>query len=225
MAKKGEKMSEETKRKISESQTGAKNHAFGKKMSEDQRLKISKSLKGKNTWLKGKPLSETQKHNIKISLMGRKFSSETIKKMRLAAIKRNPSSWMTGKQAYLMTDEIRNKISINRKGKASGENNHKWIKDRTKLSSISSQGERRTSIYFNWRKQVWTRDNFKCKIANSDCNGKIEAHHILSWSEHVELRYDINNGITLCHAHHPKKRAEEKRLSPFFMELVSVSND
>ena len=34
-----------------------------------------------------------------------------------------------------------------------------------------------------------------------------------------------NNGITLCFAHHPRKRAEEKRLSPYFMELVSVSKE
>lgn len=61
------------------------------------------------------------------------------------------------------------------------------------------------------------------KINNKDCEGKLEAHHILSWKDYPELRYDINNGITLCHAHHPKKRAEEKRLSPYFMELVSAS--
>jgi len=35
--------------------------------------------------------------------------------------------------------------------------------------------------------------------------------------------FTIKNGITLCHAHHPRKRAEEKRLEPLFKELVSVS--
>lgn len=104
-----------------------------------------------------------------------------------------------------------------------GEKNWRWIEDRTKLSRENKQGERRTSAYFEWRKQVWLRDNFKCKIANPDCNGKIEAHHILGWTEYIELRYEINNGITLCHAHHPRKRAEEKRLIPTFQELVSVS--
>ena len=48
---------------------------------------------------------------------------------------------------------------------------------------------------------------------------------VLSWLKYLELRYNINNGITLCQAHHPKKRAEEKRLIPFFQELVSVSNE
>jgi len=74
-----------------------------------------------------------------------------------------------------------------------------------------------------WRKQIFQRDSFKCKIDNSDCKGQLEAHHILSWREFPELRFDINNGITLCHAHHPRKRAEEKRSIPTFKELVSVS--
>lgn len=100
-----------------------------------------------------------------------------------------------------------------------GVKNPRWIMDRTKL--VKRQ-ERNDSAYKEWRHAVWERDEFHCRIGNSDCNGKIEAHHILGWSEHFELRYEINNGITLCHAHHPKKRAEEKRLAPVFQELVSV---
>jgi len=60
------------------------------------------------------------------------------------------------------------------------------------------------------------RDGWKCKIANADCDGKIEAHHILSWRDYPELRYQPNNGITLCHAHHPRKRVDEAKLLPYF---------
>jgi hypothetical protein len=77
--------------------------------------------------------------------------------------------------------------------------------------------------YKFWRKSVFERDNWKCKISNTDCKGILQAHHILRWVDFPELRFNINNGITLCVAHHPRKRAEEKRLSPYFMELVSVS--
>lgn len=76
-----------------------------------------------------------------------------------------------------------------------------------------------------WSKSVKDRDCWKCKIGNSDCKGQLEAHHILRWSEYPELRYDINNGITLCCFHHPLKKEEEKRLVPTFMELVSVSKE
>ena len=85
------------------------------------------------------------------------------------------------------------------------ENHPRWIKDRTKLAK---RQERNDSAYREWRKSVWARDNFFCQIKNQDCHGKIEAHHILSWSEHPELNYKVNNGITICHAHHPRARAE-----------------
>lgn len=106
------------------------------------------------------------------------------------------------------------------KHKSNGEKSYRYIKDRTLLKK---QNRRNDPAYFEWRKQIWLRDNFKCKIRNQDCDGKIEVHHILGWVSYPELRYEINNGITLCHAHHPRKRAEEKRLIPMFRELVAVS--
>lgn len=102
-----------------------------------------------------------------------------------------------------------------------GERSVHWKKDR---STLAKRQERDDGRYRDWRKSVWLRDNFKCRIASSDCCGRIEAHHILPWRDYPELRYELNNGITLCHAHHPIKRAEEKRLAPIFQELVSVSS-
>lgn len=99
-----------------------------------------------------------------------------------------------------------------------GKNHWKWIEDRSKLKKKELRND---SAYKVWRQQVWLRDNFKCKIANPDCKGRIEAHHILAWKDSIELRYEINNGITLCHFHHPKKRKEEEILSPFFKTLIN----
>lgn len=130
----------------------------------------------------------------------------------------------------------KNKISVKRffenggvpynKGKKlpnmSGSNHWRWIEDRTKLQKYNdSNKDRRSGSYNYWRKQVWLRDNFKCKIANPDCNGRLEAHHILGFTLYPELRYDINNGITLCHFHHPRKKEDEKKLSPYFQQLVA----
>lgn len=96
----------------------------------------------------------------------------------------------------------------------------RWKKDRTLLKVDNTRND---SAYKDWRKNVWSRDKFTCRIADNNCDGRIEAHHILAWSAHPELRYQVNNGITLCHAHHPRARAEEKRLIPTFQELVAVS--
>jgi 5-methylcytosine-specific restriction endonuclease McrA len=61
-----------------------------------------------------------------------------------------------------------------------------------------------------WRIAVFERDNYTCQ----DCGArskkglkkpvKLVAHHIKSFFEFSELRFDINNGITLCDDCHKK---------------------
>jgi len=102
-----------------------------------------------------------------------------------------------------------------------GELHHNYIKDRSKLAKRQIRND---YSYQDWRNQVIRRDGGTCKLKNENCNGYYEVHHILSWRDYPNERYNINNGITLCLAHHPRKRAEEKRLAPTFQELVSVSN-
>ena len=70
-------------------------------------------------------------------------------------------------------------------------------------------------------KAVKKRDNWTCRITDVNCGGRLEAHHILDWQNYPELRYQPNNGITLCVAHHPRGRAKEKLMSPYFMELLA----
>ena len=76
--------------------------------------------------------------------------------------------------------------------------------------------------YVLWRNTVFTRDEWKCSIGNEDCSGSLEAHHVLRWSEYPELRFNIKNGITLCHYHHPRKRSEEVRLKPVFDRIIEL---
>lgn len=95
-----------------------------------------------------------------------------------------------------------------------------FIEDRTKLKISDRKAD--DTRYFDWRKNVKNRDGWKCKISNSDCSGRLEAHHILPWRSHPELRYEINNGITLCHHHHPRSRKMEMELSPYFQELLTM---
>lgn len=99
-----------------------------------------------------------------------------------------------------------------------GSNHPRWVEDRSKLQKEDRRGD---SAYREWRHQVWLRDSFSCKIGNPDCEGRIEAHHILRWSEFVKLRYEVNNGITLCHFHHPRKINEEMNLVPLYKELIN----
>jgi len=82
--------------------------------------------------------------------------------------------------------------------------------------------ERNDSKYQWWVNQVKKRDNQICKLKDKKCFGYNIAHHIKGWSLYPELRYKTNNGITLCHFHHPRKRVDEQKLIPFFNSLVEV---
>lgn len=50
--------------------------------------------------------------------------------------------------------------------------------------------------YAEWRQAVYQRDGFCCQECGS--KGPLNAHHIKSWARYPELRFNIDNGITLC---------------------------
>lgn len=66
-----------------------------------------------------------------------------------------------------------------------------------------SGSQRNMPEYIEWRKAVYERDNFKCQECGK--HGRLEAHHIKPWHSHPLLRFDINNGITLCEECHKAK--------------------
>lgn len=194
-------------------------------LSQDHKNNIRKAMIGKNTWMLGKKLSDTTKQKISEALTGRKLTDGHIKNISTShfgfkvseATKKKLSIINTGKK---LSEETKIKVGIASLGR---KNNlgKSWQQKKTLEFGYAEKQERNDPAYKNWRRQVWQRDGFKCKIKNKDCCGRIEAHHILGWSEHPELRYIINNGITLCHFHHPRKRSEEANLSPYFKELVA----
>lgn len=102
----------------------------------------------------------------------------------------------------------------------SGVNHPRYIKDRTQ---IKLQDRKNNPRYKEWRRIVWTRDSYKCRIGNEECCGRIEAHHIIPWSESEELRYEVNNGITLCHFHHPIKKSESKEMESSFRRMIDYN--
>ena len=61
-----------------------------------------------------------------------------------------------------------------------------------------------------WRRRVLKRDGYRCIICG-EVGGLLNAHHIESWADNPELRFDIDNGISLCvecHAmQHPDRGA------------------
>lgn len=75
----------------------------------------------------------------------------------------------------------------------SGENSHLW------KGGVSNQNElqRKSTEYKQWRKNVFERDLYTCQ----DCKkigGRLHADHIKPFSIFKELRFNLDNGRTLC---------------------------
>ena len=64
----------------------------------------------------------------------------------------------------------------------------------------SEKGWRSQHLYRNWRKAIFKRDNYVCKLCGD--SKKICSHHILEAQEYTNKKYDKNNGITLCKTCH-----------------------
>jgi len=74
--------------------------------------------------------------------------------------------------------------------------------------------------YKNWIKQVKIRDKYCCQWPMCLSKKSLQAHHILPWKDYAGLRYDINNGITLCKLHHKLIYNDETAYAGFFMKLL-----
>ena len=64
------------------------------------------------------------------------------------------------------------------------------------------RGQRFSIEYKRWRFDVFSRDKFTCQKCGYNKGGNLNAHHIKTFAEYPELRFDINNGITYCEPCH-----------------------
>jgi 5-methylcytosine-specific restriction endonuclease McrA/endogenous inhibitor of DNA gyrase (YacG/DUF329 family) len=67
-------------------------------------------------------------------------------------------------------------------------------------------GKRCSGQIETWSKKVRKRDGYKCVRCGD--KRRLHAHHILSFSKHPDLAYDVANGETLCVNCHAKEHPE-----------------
>lgn len=91
--------------------------------------------------------------------------------------------------------------------------------------------KRRNRIeYLNWRKSVFSRDNYTCVFCGVR-GGKLEADHIKPFLFYPELEIEVSNGRTLCKECHKKtetyggkiKRFKNKKQFENFEKEVSLN--
>lgn len=105
---------------------------------------------------------------------GKKHTPETIEKNRLAHLNKEPAN------KGIKRLDITGKNHWNWQG---GKSNN-----RHKLTTVE---------YKSWVNTIFKRDDYTCQ----ECGDKgiyLQAHHIKSWAYYPTLRFDINNGKTLC---------------------------
>lgn len=80
-----------------------------------------------------------------------------------------------------------------------GERHHGWNPNLTDEDRVKN---RKDLEYKQWRSSVYERDKYTCQCCGDNRGHNLNAHHILNHSEHLDLRTDIDNGITLCETCH-----------------------
>lgn len=78
-----------------------------------------------------------------------------------------------------------------------GENHWNWKGGITE----ENHALRCSTGYKNWRFLVFIRDNYTCKECGN-IGGKLNAHHIKKWCDYPDLRFNVDNGLTLCEECH-----------------------
>lgn len=130
---------------------------------------ISKARKG---WI----YSEETKIKISLSKKGRKNTPEQNKKM--SESRKGMPAWNKGIPNY----------------KQRGENHPNWTGTNNRTERQIDMGRLEYKI---WRKSIFERDSFTCVNCNKK-GGDLNADHIKPYVNYPELRYDLNNGRTLC---------------------------
>lgn len=154
--------------------------------------------------------SEETKEKLRQINLGKKHSEET--KRKISEGRRGKVGFWLGKHRSPLSEETKRKISEGNRGKKhtlevrlrlsemkKGEKSNLWKGGITPINrAIRSSLE-----YRLWREAIFKRDSWTCVWCYQK-GGYLQADHIKRFSDYPELRFDLNNGRTLCIDCHKK---------------------
>jgi hypothetical protein len=145
-----------------------------------------------------------------LTVKGRKHpprSEEWKRKVRIA---------LTGKKRAPFKESTRRKLSELRKGK----NCNFW------KGGVTPEHLRiKMSIEWKlWREAVFTRDNWTCQKYGVK-GGTLHPHHIKNFSDNKELRFAIDNGITLSKRAHREFHKKYGNINNTREQLIEFLNN
>lgn len=93
--------------------------------------------------------------------------------------------------------------------------------DNEELDMEDRAKARKSTKYKEWRIDVFTRDDFTCQICGK-VGGTLNAHHIKPYAKYKELRFDVDNGITLCRDCHIELHRRAARHAKQFRDVHGI---
>jgi hypothetical protein len=203
----GKKATEETKQKMSESQLT--------RITPEERQRRSEQAKllGYGKWMIGKTRSPEAIAKLVVNSKGKNYSdiygdrAEDEARKRSDGNKHGHNISVSGRVA--MGNATRRKgltyVQIYGPERAKEEvlkrsiaHQKRWESVPRKLIRPHHNGD---FLYARWRDAVFSRDNFTCCFCGI-AGGELQAHHIKFWSKFPELRYVVENGVTVHSACH-----------------------
>jgi len=95
------------------------------------------------------------------------------------------------------SEETCERIRLSLVGLYIGEKHPRWRKDLTKEERQLNKDRNYNPKNREFREEVYLRDNNTCCISGRR-GGDLVVHRLYNWAKYPELRFDINNGITIC---------------------------
>lgn len=132
---------------------------------------------------------------MSLAKKGKKLSEETKNKMRgkMSKFKGTHVQFNTGRTHFKKGEKHNFKIP-----KLTGDKHWNW-----KGGISKNRVERQSKQYIEWRNYIYKICDWTCFVCGIKCQrGNIVAHHINSFSEYPELKFDKDNGIVLCRKCH-----------------------